>query len=201
MNGSKGSTMLWVLVGCAGILMLGMCGFTGAAAYFAARPDAFPFAPGTEVAPASAPPDKPLPGGGGPIGPPDLPGSEPGAPIAVTAAVVRSSGSAPVADGTRCGFAVEQHDRDDGSTWCRTQIVCAGRVLYGGRNAGYFECTFEAGADPIVAGADPMTTRDDGDAAMEIDTRQGSLTIRDDAAGAFGVYTVEARVVDVRNTP
>jgi len=202
MNDSKRSPVLWVLVGCSGLLLLSMCGFTGAAAYLAMEPTASIFGQTPEADPGTAPPpDKPLPGGGGPIAPPGMPGVEATVPIHVQAVVVRTSGAAPAQNGVRCGFAVEQHPREDGSTWCRTQIACDGRLVYGGRNAGYFDCTFEAGADPLVVGADAMTTRDDGDAAMDLDTPQGSLTIRDDASGPFGVYTMDARVVEVRRAP
>ena len=202
MNESPRSPWLWVLVGCGGILLLAMCGFTGAAFYFGMREGGFLTGDAPGVVPVgTAPSDKPVPGAGGPIVPSGPPGIDAASPIAVTATVVRTSGSMPVPNGARCGFAVEQHAREDGSTWCRTQIVCDGRLLYGGRQAGYFDCTFEAGADAAVVGGDPMTTRDDGDAAIEIDTRRGTLVVRDDDAGAFAAFQVDARVTEVRISP
>jgi hypothetical protein len=118
-------------------------------------------------------------------------------PREVQAEVTAVTGSAPVAVGTQCRFVVDGRDRSEGGYWCNAQIVCDGRLLYGGPQAGFFPCDL---SDPSrhVSGGDAMTTSEDTDASMQIDTARGSLTIRDDANGSYGAYSLTAQIHSVR---
>ncbi len=101
--------------------------------------------------------------------------------------------------GATCTFDVERHSRaEPPGFWCRAQISCGGVLLYGGPNAGYFPCQLYEEPRRDVVGREDMTTAMDSDAAMSLDTRQGSLVVRDDASGPYGTYSVEARVTEVR---
>ena len=117
----------------------------------------------------------------------------------VTATVTSVTGTSPVPVGATCGFTVERHARPEPpGFWCRAQISCGGMLLYGGASAGYFPCELSEQPRRDVVGEDDMMTGSDTDAAMRLDTRMGMLTIRDDATGPHGQYTLEARVTDVR---
>jgi hypothetical protein len=115
----------------------------------------------------------------------------------VRATVTSAEGSIAASVGTTCALTVEQRDRLDGTFWCNTQIVCAGQLLYGGPDAGYFPCVFHSTPRRDVVGADDQTHSEDGDAAMRLDTIAGSLEIWDDSTGPFGVFRVRARVDSV----
>lgn len=115
----------------------------------------------------------------------------------VRATVTAVEGSIGVDVGAECGFAVDRRDRSDGTFWCNAQIVCGGRLLYGGPEAGYFPCTLFEQPRRDVVGSDPQTHEDDRDAAMSIDTTTGALEIWDDASGELGRFRVRARVDSV----
>lgn len=113
-------------------------------------------------------------------------------------ATVRSvEGSLPIDTGAMCAFAVDRRDRPDGTFWCNAQIVCDGRLVYGGPEAGYFPCTLHEQPRRDVVGGDPQTHAEDGDAAMAIDTVAGSVEIWDDATGDLGRFRVVASVDSV----
>lgn len=191
------NTLIWVLVGCAGLLVLGLCGATGFGVwlYLEDSRTAAPM-PVPTPTPYPAPPSGPAPGPGPALPAPPQMGAS---PRTITATVTSVTGSSPVAVGATCGFNVERHTRPDPpGFWCRAQISCGGTLLYGGPSAGFFPCQLFEQPRRDVTGEDDMMTGSDTDAAMRLDTRAGTLSIRDDSAGPHGQYTLEARITDVR---
>ena len=200
---------MWVLVGCAVLLVLGLCGATGLGMWMmvaTTNDTAGPYAPDPYAPDPYAPdpyapdPYAPNPQVPDPYGPAPLAPAEP--PRVVTATVTSSTGSRPVPEGALCTFQVDKQPSADQPTgyWCRTRVECGGRVLYGGGPTnGYFPCTvYPEARGRDVVGADSATTSVDTDAAMSLDTQAGTLHVHDDAGGALGAYSVEARVTDVR---
>ncbi len=115
----------------------------------------------------------------------------------LTARVTSASGLSGVSDGDSC--TVEFSHRDRSTLPCRVKLVCNGVTLFGFRESnGYFECEFES--DPFrVNGEDSNTSGEGGgDPAMRLDTSSGALSIRDDAAGPVGAFTLEARIESTR---
>lgn len=196
MEEKESSPLLWGLVGCAGLCLVGLCGFFGFGVYLLSE--------GVENNPiASAEWDpKPNPAGAGPIAPPTgrTPPAQSGLPLVVNATVTAVSGRRAVEVGADCGFVVERHERPEGF-WCRAQIVCGGKLLYGGPNAGYFDCELEVHPETRVIGGEDLTTREDSDAAMRINSVDGLLTVMDDATGEHGAYRLEARIVSIEPSP
>ncbi len=197
----KSNTVVWVVVGCAGLLVLGLCVAGGVAYWWFTRetllgpddiPVTFPQGP-----PPAVPDGSGSGAGSGPMLPPP-PAMQPDVRT-VSATVTATTGAAPVAVGTTCQFVVERHPRPDPpGFWCRAQISCGGVLLYGGPSAGFFPCELYEQPRRDVVGRDDDTTAADTDAAMSLDTRQGTLSIRDDTSGPHGVYSLEARVTEVR---
>lgn len=162
----------WALSGCGCGLLVGICSIAGIAFMLAdSRPPRAQAGPGPETS---------------------------GDVRMVTATVEQVTGSRPVPIGSVCEFAVEKHAQQSGGYWCRSQIACNGRLLYGGPSSGYFPCTMFDPPRTDVVGQDPQTTSQDTDASMELDTLQGLLTIRDDVRGPYGAYQLTARVSQVR---
>jgi hypothetical protein len=119
------------------------------------------------------------------------------APLAVRAEVTRVRGADLVRLGEICDFLVEQRPRDDQhSLYCNAQIICGGKLLYGGPDRGYFACRFGDNDEREVVGNDPTTTKQDKDAALHIDTRAGLLHIWDDETGVLGAFDLEAEVLE-----
>ena len=174
---------IWILTGCLGISFVGIVLALGLVAFL--RGDDGQSSPDIGIGPERRVGPQPV----------DPPGVR---PIGIVATVVQAVGSAPVAVGTECRFQVERRTKDDGSYWCNSQIGCGGRLLYGGATAGFYPCNYVDGAARHVVGTDPETTSADGDARMEIDTYRSVLSIADDQAGAFGAYTLVARIVAVQ---
>jgi hypothetical protein len=120
-------------------------------------------------------------------------------PRQVRAEVTRVQGSAVARQGDKCEFLIERRRRDRDNFWCNAQVVCGGRLLYGGPERGYFVCKLYDDADQHdVVGSDPHTTDSDQDAALMINTREGVMRIWDDAKGALGEFTVEAEVLSIQ---
>ncbi|MBC7171655.1 MAG: hypothetical protein H5U40_04475 [Polyangiaceae bacterium] len=187
MNEGKGSGLLYVLLGCAGLCVVGLCAATGLGVYMVTRDSA---SAGGAVDPMMKPP-----AAQGALPSRDTPPAGPSPRrLRVTAHVVSGRGSA-VARGSSCLFDVEP--LSDAPSTCRAQIVCGGKLVYGGQSAGYFPCAISPGAPTHVAGRDGQTSAEDGDAAMAIDTAAGTLSVRDDAAGPHGPFAFEARVESV----
>ena len=213
-EGEKDNGALYVLLGCAGLLIVGLCVATGIGTWMVFEQTSSPVYGPTTPAPYVPPPTPVVPvpptgpgapgtpgGPGGPSVGPALPPPPSFAPPALVRATVEGiEGASPVAVGSACEFTVERHPEPSQPSgyWCRTQIVCGGRLLYGGPSAGYFPCTLSEGAPRTVVGRDVETTSSDTDAAMTLDTTTGELTVLDDASGPFGAYTVRARVVETR---
>ena len=193
-TGESNAKIYWVLGGCGAVLLLGICALGGLAVWVAVSSQ------GDDDLLATPEPPLPLPGDpatGDPLPPPsgmhDPFGAE---PRMVRAVVTRVDGSRPVEEGEVCSFAVERRRVQGGAVLCQTQVVCGGKLLYGGANAGYFPCTMGAPPEREVVGREDHTTREDQDAAFHIDTRDRRIAVRDDATGAHGAYSLEARVTE-----
>ena len=191
--------MLWVLVGCAALLIVGLCAASGLALFFVyARGEAIPYPDGPPSAyPQPQPQLQPqTPQGPQPVLPPPPVNYRP----LTVSAVVTTSTSPRVPVGSRCVFPVTRHDRvsEPNGYWCRAEIRCGTELLYGGGTAGYFGCNVVDTGAVSVVGGEAGTTSDDRDAAVQLNTAAGTLTIRDDASGRIGTYSLTARVESVR---
>jgi hypothetical protein len=123
------------------------------------------------------------------------------APLSVRAEVTRSNQANLVRQGDSCEFLVEQRQRDAQSYYCNAQVMCGGKLLYGGQDRGYFACRFYDGAQGEhhdVVGNDPTTTREDKDPAIQLDTRSGVMRVWDDASGPNGEFEVEAEILSAQ---
>jgi hypothetical protein len=116
-------------------------------------------------------------------------------PRQIRAEVTRVQGNPVVRAGDRCEFLVER--RVSATFECNAQVVCGGRLLYGGRDRGYFPCKLFEDERPNVVGSDPNTTSNDQDAAIHLNTRDGVMRIWDDEQGTLGKFDVEAEVLSV----
>ena len=119
------------------------------------------------------------------------------APLTVRAEVTRVGGAPVVQLGETCHFLVEQRQRDARSFYCNAQVMCGGKLLYGGPERGFFPCRFYEGERRDVVGTDPSTTREDKDGALSLDTRSGVLRLWDDLSGPNGAFEIEAEVLSV----
>lgn len=207
------SSALPGLLGCLTGLGCGMVLLAGCVASWLFLADGSPAPPDIDtppyVPPYVPPAPPPVPPGGPllpppPIVPPTIPPAPPGAlapasdtaPRLVRATVTEASGSAGIAVGAMCEFHVERTDNSDSTFACNAQIVCGGRLLYGGPGAGFFPCTLYEGPPRHVVGADENSTSGDNDGAMRLDTH-GSLEIWDDSTGPNGEFRVVAHVDSV----
>lgn len=119
-------------------------------------------------------------------------------PRQVRAEVTRVQGNAVVRAGDKCEFLVERRLRQRDQFYCNAQVVCGGRLLYGGPDRGFFPCKlYDDGDQRDVVGADPLTTASDKDAAIQLNSREGVMRIWDDAQGSHGEFIVEAEVLSV----
>jgi len=118
-------------------------------------------------------------------------------PRQVRAEVTRVTGSSGVRPGDKCDFLIERRLRDNEALWCNAQVVCGGRLIYGGPNAGFFPCRLEEGERRDVIGSEPSPTGKDGDGAIHINTAEGVMRVWDDASGGFGEFLVEAEILSV----
>jgi hypothetical protein len=194
---------LWigVGVGCSLLLLCGLC-ILGAASVWWFRtasamevPPPPPYTapppwvpPTTPIAPPTAPP---LVGPATPL----APGGTTGTDLRrVRATITESEGLADVAVGASCVADVTRHDHEDGTFWCNAQVTCGSRLLYGGADAGFFQCVLYDSPRRDVVGSDANTTAEDRDAAFSLNTVGGSLEIRDDASGTHGAMHVLAHV-------
>jgi hypothetical protein len=120
-------------------------------------------------------------------------------PRQVRAEVTRVQGAVVARQGDKCEFLIERRRREPDSFWCNAQVVCGGRLLYGGPDRGYFPCRlYDEGDQPDVIGSDPHTTASDKDAAIAINTREGVMRIWDDAHGVLGEFVVEAEILSIQ---
>lgn len=119
-------------------------------------------------------------------------------PRQVRAEVTRVQGTKVVREGDKCEFLVERRVRDRASFYCNAQVVCGGRLLYGGPNRGFFACKFAEEGRGDIVGSDPSTTAADQDAAIHLNTLEGIMRVWDDDHGPFGPFRVEADILSVR---
>lgn len=196
-----GAVWRWVAVGCGGLVLLSLCLISPIAAFWLLRSESVPDnvyepAPRDEELPAPPHPlpPTPLPTPTPVPPPPDTPSE---APRQIVATVEEAEGLAGIAAGTECRFPVTREPRPDGTFWCNAQVRCGSQLLYGGANAGYFDCTLYEGTERHVVGEDANTTAVDQDAAMRLDTLRHELTVRDDARGRLGAFTLRARVTAI----
>jgi hypothetical protein len=206
----KTSESLWigVGVGCSLLVLCGLC-ITGAGAVYAyrsgeelvsvpepmlgpsTRPTVPPYQP-PPTPPTTPPTTPPVVGPATPL--------VPGTPTAgtdlrrVRATVTESTGVADVPVGSPCTADVTRHDRTDGTFWCNAQVTCGTRLVYGGAEAGFFQCMLYEGTRRDVVGTDGATTAEDRDPAMSLNTVGGTLEVWDDASGTLGGGRLRARV-------
>lgn len=192
-GGGDSSRSVMIFVGCAALVLVLLCVASGGLVYFAVQG-------GREMVedPGFAPAPVP-PGGGATPGGPTQPGTPApnvglGPERRIRATVSQAMGSAPAPVGSTCEISIGQHARQGGAPWCRANVICAGQLLYGGSNQGYFNCQFANGASPMITGQDGDTTVTDGDAAFRIDTTQSVVELRDSAPGS-GTYSITAQII------
>lgn len=114
----------------------------------------------------------------------------------IRAEVTRVRGNPVVNAGDKCEFLVERHVQPIAE--CSAQVVCGGRLLYGGPRSGYFRCKLLGGEKHDLIGTDPSTTSSDQDAALHINTREGVMRIWDDERGPLGEFNVEAEILSIQ---
>jgi hypothetical protein len=182
-------TWVWIAVGCGGLLLSLLC-IVPPVVWVIAHDDE------PEVADVPAPTPLPTPAPDPLLPPAPSPGVT--SPRHIEAVVEESTGLSAVSVGSTCSFDVTRQDRPDGTFWCNAQVRCAGQLLYGGPSAGFFDCTLYEQPERHVVGEDPNTTSTDRDAAMRLDTLSSVLTVRDDASGQLGAFSLRARVTSVR---
>ncbi|HEY6878822.1 MAG TPA: hypothetical protein VI299_12420, partial [Polyangiales bacterium] len=120
-------------------------------------------------------------------------------PRQVRAEITRVQGNPVARPGDKCEFLIERRVRERDTFWCNAQVVCGGRLLYGGPERGFFTCKlYDDGEQRDVIGSDPHTTASDKDAAISINTREGVMRIWDDAQGVLGEFVVEAEVLSIQ---
>ncbi len=196
MTEKKTSPLLYVAGGCGLLSIFGCCVF-GVVGFFyyqeqqsqiAAFQDPYGGG-GTGSVEAPGPPPMPLV---------IVPTPRPAASMrTIVATVERVGGTIPVSPGDSCSFTVEVRDSTSAmGYWCHTIATCNGTNLYGGVDNGYFPCAVYD-TPPGVVGEDAETTTADSDGSFQLDTRSGTLIVRDDMAGPMGAFRVEARVMTV----
>ena len=119
-------------------------------------------------------------------------------PRQIRAEVTRVSGSPVVRAGDKCDFLVERRLRERDLFYCNAQVVCGGRLLFGGPDRGFFACKLYDDGQRDVVGSDPNTTAADKDAAILLNTREGVMRIWDDAHGSLGEFNVEAEILSIQ---
>jgi hypothetical protein len=203
MTEQKRSNLPWILAGCGALLVFGCCVSTAAGALFfrasadnreqaliglaeaEARQGADENArrQAEEAAQRLAEQGPQLP----PTGTPS---------VTVMATVTRVSGSRlTVRSGESCMFQVTYPARSNDPTqrWCNAPVRCGGVLLYGGGTGGFFPCRFSQSPASVV-GSDTETTTGDRDGAFTIDTAAGILRVRDDSAGDYGTFELDATI-------
>lgn len=118
-------------------------------------------------------------------------------PRRVRAEVTRVRGHQSVRVSDRCEFLVERRPLEKGAFYCNAQVLCGGKLVYGGPDRGFFACKLYSEPRRDVVGADNSTTGVDHDAGFSLDTRAGIMRVWDDARGREGAFEIEADVIDV----
>lgn len=184
-DAKAGSLWTWIGVGCGGLLFLGVAGSCVGPALFGIM-----MAEGMGAMGGGMPSVAPMTGPGGAqsgLVLPEAPGPiQPlgaGDPAPVSTAdfqlVVTGAEFAPgVGEGTVCPFTVSHVERSPGSFWCRTELTCGGKPLYGLAGQGYFACTWPEGPEDLIEGWDLEQSALDGDPSFIIESH-GGLTLED----------------------
>lgn len=201
MTEQKRSNLPWILAGCGALLVFGCCITSAAGGIFyrtsatnrdaaLLEADARQAADGAAMRQAEAEAQRRLAEQG--AQPPAT-----GTPsVTVMATVTRVSGSRmTVRSGESCMFQITYPTRGDDQTqrWCNAPVRCGGVLLYGGGTGGFFPCTFSQSPASVV-GSDTETTGSDRDGAFAIDTAAGILRVRDDSAGDYGTFELDATI-------
>ena len=155
-----------------------------------------PYALGLTVNPAILPSTmeapQPVVGGpmGGPLGGPTGGGPAPGTVLQTgTATVALVTGNLPgVTAGSTCSYTQSAADPSSGFD-CRWRVECNGVVVYGDGTGGYAPC-HDPSWPPGVLVADTGTTGVDNDPSLVINP--GGMSVRDDAQGPRGEYSITA---------
>ncbi|NOY91216.1 MAG: hypothetical protein GXP55_08395 [Deltaproteobacteria bacterium] len=107
--------------------------------------------------------------------------------------VEASEGLDGVAAGSSCDLRVRY--RPTGFFYpCRAELRCGEHVLYGTRSSnGFLGCEVHPGEPRWLTAVDDATHEDGGDPALAIDSRAGTLEIRDEASDAHGAYSLRGR--------
>lgn len=116
-------------------------------------------------------------------------------PRQVRAEVTRVVGASQLRPGDMCEFLVERRLRGRDSFYCNAQVVCGGRLLFGGPERGFFTCRLEEGEHREVIGTDVST--EDGDPGFTINTALGVMRVWDDGKSGNPAFEVEAEVLAV----
>lgn len=207
MDGSEGDdprrTWVWIAIGCGGLALSALCLVppilwlaTEDEGEVADPPVVVEPSPSPQPGPTPLPAPLPSPSPGPVLPPPPSAGFT--SPRRVEAVVESVTGLATVRAGSTCAFDVTRDDRPDGTFWCNAQVMCGGQLLYGGPNAGFFSCTLYEQPERHVVGEDASMTREDGNAAMRLDTLRRVLSVRDDSNGPRGAFNLRARVTSVQ---
>jgi hypothetical protein len=205
----KQSALVWVLGGCGGVLVLGVCltcvgpsaisaVMMGGDLFGSSVPPAMPATPVYPYDAAALTGGPVLPDPSGPIRPPFafVDPSQDLRPRVVRFVVASASGAPGVTPGMECSAVVERRMRTAADYWCKTQVRCGDVLLYGGADHGFFPCQLLMNERRDVTGSDGETFASDGDGAFEIDTTVNRITVRD-VGGALGEFSVVGDVTAI----
>ena len=196
----KHNESLWlgVGVGCALLLLCTLC-ILGAGAAFLLRTQNLTTTNPSQ--PVERPPFEPAAPSPPPIVGPAQPAirNTPSSDVRhVRATITEVTGLTDLAVGTACTADITRHDRENGTFWCNAQIRCGERLVYGGTDAGFFECVLYSGDQLDVVGHDQATSSIDNDGAISLNTIGGSLEVWDDAQAALGEFRIRAQTNGVQ---
>lgn len=90
-------------------------------------------------------------------------------------AVVTRAEGATVGVGDGCWIRLSRVVRGDFN--CKVELTCRNEIVYGRPNSGYNFCQEIDGE--LVSAADDQPSNVDGDPAMELDLREGKMTLED----------------------
>jgi len=88
------------------------------------------------------------------------------------------TGDAPVGVGAPCTAVLDFLDQEDDSTTSRLEVICAGRTIYGGGEAGYLACEYDDD-EVVVRCSDTDVSSDGGDPRLALDRAARTLVLED----------------------
>jgi hypothetical protein len=206
----KQSPLVWVLGGCGGVLVLGVCiACIGPSVFGMAMMglDDMSFG-GTPPVPTPWPvetydaagltggPVLPLPAG--PIRPSlaQLDPSQDLAPRRVRFVIASVAQSTRFSVGQECVAVIERRMLEGSDYRCHADVSCGEMVLYGGPSQGFFPCQMLMNDRRDVTGSDDASTEVDGDAEFRIDTTISHIAMRD-TTGALGEYNIAGTMLAI----